>query len=115
MTITPAAKAGIVVNVMAAGLTAIASGNAAARVHPKQEIPVAAAVLGNSGTDPAVVHPVPVTVARTNARTVVVRRRAKPALTAKARNVRPNVGPCPQQSRYRLFPKRNASWRCSIR
>lgn len=102
------------VNVMAAGVTAIASGNTAAHVHPKQENPVAA-VRGNSGTVPAVGHPVPVTVARINVRTGGVRRRAKPALMAKVRNVRPNIGQRPLQSRYRLFQKRNDSWRCSIR
>ena len=114
MTIIPAAKARTV-NVLVAIATATASGNAVVRsVHLNREDMVAA-VRGNSGIAPAVGHPLPVTVAWNNARTGCVRRRENPVLTAKVRNVLPNIGPRPQQSRYHLFPKKNASRRCSIR
>ena len=110
MTVTPAAKAGTG-NILVAAATAIASENAA-RAHPKPENP-GAAVLENSDIDPAVGHPVPVTGAW-KAQIGGVRRRAKPALTAKVRNVLPNIGPRQQQLRYRLFQKRNASRLCLI-
>ena len=61
MTITPAAKAGTV-NILVAAATAIASGNAAVRVHPNQEN-LRAAARGNSGIDPAAGHRLPVTIA----------------------------------------------------
>ena len=107
MTITPVAKAWVG-NILVAAMTASASGIAAARVHPDQENPVAA-VWGNSDIDPAVGHPLPATGARSNAQTGGFRRQAKPALTAKVRNVISNIGLCSRQSRYRLFPKRNVS------
>ena len=114
MTVTPAMKARTRTALVAI-TTAIAIGNVAARVHPKQEDPVAVA-RGNSGLDPevghpvpAADHPVPVIVVWSSARTGGVRRRANPALTAKVRNVLLNTGPRQRQLMYRLFPKRNAS------
>ena len=107
MTIIPVVKAQYV-NVLMAAMTAIVNEDTAVRVHPDQENPVAAE-RENSDIDPAVGHPLPATGARSNAQTGGVRRQAKPALTAKVRNVIPNIGLCPRQSRYRLFPKRNVS------
>ena len=107
MTITPVAKAWVG-NVLAAAMTASTTGTAAGRVRPDQENLVAA-VRGNLDIDPAVGHPLPATGAWSNARTAGVHRQSKPALTAKVRNVIPNIGPRPRQSRYRLFPKRNVS------
>jgi hypothetical protein len=110
MTITLVAKAWVG-NALVAAMTASASGDTAARVHPDQENPVAA-LRENSGIDPAVGHPLPATGARSNARTVGIRRQAKPVRMAKVRNAISNIGPCPRQSRYRLSPKRNVSQRC---